>query len=250
MGLLEGKVALVTGGGAGIGRAIAVAFVAAGAHVIVGGRREAPLRELSQAHPGKIDFVQMDLGNWKDHEKTLKAVTDRHGRLDVLVNNAYAHVTKPFVEQTPEEIVNQIHVVLTSTTLLIHQAIPLLRHTKGNIVNISSAMARYVAHDCPGDGVYAAAKAGLNQLTRVLANELGQYGIRVNAVAPGFTRTDGAAGAFEYPEAVKALVAATPLGRPGEPEDVAHPIVFMASDMAGWVTGQVLDATGGFWMSS
>jgi NAD(P)-dependent dehydrogenase (short-subunit alcohol dehydrogenase family) len=250
MNLLTGKTALITGGGTGIGKGIAEAFVAEGASVVIAGRRERPLQELCQRYPDKMSYFQMDLGKWADHQPTLKAVIERHGRLDVLVNNAYAHVTKPFVDQTAEEIANQIHVVLVSTTLLIHQALPLLRRTRGNIVNVSSAMARYVAFNCPGDGPYAAAKAGLNQLTRILANELGQFGIRVNAVAPGLTRTDGAAGAFADPQALKDLVAATPLGRPGRPEDIAKPVVFMASEMAEWVTGQVLDASGGFWQSS
>jgi NAD(P)-dependent dehydrogenase (short-subunit alcohol dehydrogenase family) len=246
----EGRVALVTGGGTGIGRAIAERLADAGCKVVIAGRREARLVEVARERPDSISHVVMDLGNWNDHDKALTTVVERHGRLDILVNNAAISSVKPFIDLSREEIASNIHINLTSTALLMHSALPYLIKTKGNIVNVSSANGRYCGMPYTQTSAYSAAKAGINHLTRILATEVGQHGVRVNAVAPGLTDTEMAATAFANPDFMKALVAVTPLGRAGMPDDVAKVVCFMASDEAAWVTGQLVDASGGFAMAA
>jgi len=178
-------------------------------------------------------------------------VVERHGRLDILVNNAATVHVGAFADLSEEQITELITTNLLGTALLIHQALPLLKATKGNIVNISSTSARHVPVPSLGLCAYAAAKAGLNQLTRELAAEVGPRGIRVNAVAPGFTRSEAMEHTLETrPEIIVSQAAITALGRMGEPLDVAKAILFLASDQAAWVTAQVLDASGGYFISS
>lgn len=249
MGSLEGKVSLVTGGGTGIGRAVAERFAREGARVMVAGRRLGPLEECVAFDPERIAAVRMDLGEAGDRERALDATLKRFGKLDILVNNAAASVCKPFLDHTAEEIQRVIHVNLVSTALLLSSALPHVIAQRGVVVNVGSAAAHYTAMPGAMLSAYAASKAGLDQLTRVLAVELGALGVRVNGVAPGFTDTEIAAEAFAIPEVVAAQVAATPLGRVGQPDDVARVVHFLASDEAKWVTGQIIDATGGYWMS-
>ncbi|HKY92822.1 MAG TPA: SDR family oxidoreductase [Nevskiaceae bacterium] len=246
----DGKVAFVTGGGTGIGRATALRLADRGCRVVVAGRREGPLAETASRMPDRISHVTLDLGNWAAQSKVLESVHERHGRLDILVNNAATQTTATFLDHTEEQIARNIHVNLTSTAILIRKALPRLIEARGTIVNVTSAAARYCG--TPGSGVpaYAASKAGLNHLTRVLASELGVHGIRVNAVAPGLTDTEIAAAAFENAAIARACADITPLRRNGTPDDVAKAICWIASDEAGWITGQVLDATGGFWLSA
>jgi NAD(P)-dependent dehydrogenase (short-subunit alcohol dehydrogenase family) len=246
--LIEGKVALITGGGTGIGRAAAELFAAHGARVVIAGRRAEPLQSVAAASAGRITFVTMDLTARQDRARALAEVVARHDRLDILVNNAAALASAEFMELTDEDIANVVHTNLISTALMIKEAVPHLRKTAGNIVNISSAAAHHVSVPSNCLSIYSASKAGLNQLTRALAPELGRLGIRINCVAPGFTDTDLAAPAVRDPAVCAMLVAQTPLGRLGQPQDVAQSILFMAGARAGWVTGQVLDASGGHWL--
>ena len=246
---LDGKTALITGGGTGIGRATAELLAAAGCRVLIGGRREEPLRNVAENSSGMIAWERMDVAEAADRARALEAVRGTFGRLDILINNAAASVTADFDAQNPEQIREQVEVNLVAPMLLVHKALPLFRRG-GSIVNVTSAGARYQGMPPAGMAPYAASKAGLNQLTRVLATELGPRGIRVNAVAPGLTDTEIAAEAVGDEAYATALVQITPLGRVGQPIDIARVIVFLASDAAGWVTGQVVDASGGFWLSA
>jgi len=169
----------------------------------------------------------------------------------VLVSNAGYQLWKEFADTSDAEIDELFYTNLASTTRFIRQALPYLQQSRGNIVIVSSTAARYTASPSAKLSVYAASKAGLNHLARTLAPELVPMGIRINAVAPGLTRGEYADGGLERNEAATEewVRAMTPLGRIGEPEDIAKVITFMASDMASWVTGQVLDASGG-WMIS
>ena len=248
MSALDGRSALITGGGTGIGRAAAERFAGEGCKVLICGRREAPLRETADAFPDNISYVQCDVGDGADRRAALQTAMDRHGRLDILVNNAAAEVTAPFADHTQEQIEHLTRINLTAPMLLIHEALPHLTETRGTVVNVSSTAARYQGMPPGNLSAYSAGKAGLNQLSRVLASELGPRGIRVNVVSPGFTDTEIAAAALNDPQLVEALKAITPLGRVGTAEDVARVIFFLASDEAGWVTGQVIDASGGFWL--
>lgn len=252
MAMLEGKVALITGAGTGIGKGTALMFAAEGAHVVIAARREGPLQETSALAPGRISYVQMDLNSQEDRARALQTVIDRHGRLDILVSNAGAQLWKSFEDTSDEEIEDIYQTNLASTVRFIKQAVPYLEASKGNVVIVSSTAGRYTLSPSQWLSVYGASKAGLNQFTRSVAPELGPKGIRINAVAPGLTRGEYADGSrsFDEPETKAWVQSVTPLGRMGEPEDIAKVITFMASDMASWVTGQVLDASGGWQISA
>ncbi len=251
MGILDGKVALITGAGTGIGKGTALKFAREGARVVIAARRENMLEQTAALDPDNISIVRMDLNSAEDRARALEAVVERHGRLDVLVSNAGAQLWKEFMETSVEEMETVFTTNLSSTTRFIKEAVPLLRESKGNIVIVSSTSARYTASPSMKLSVYSASKAGLNHLTRALAPELGPMGIRINAVAPGLTRGEYADDGVERNDVANEewIRSMTPLGRIGEPEDIAKVIAFMASDMASWVTGQVLDASGG-WMIS
>jgi NAD(P)-dependent dehydrogenase (short-subunit alcohol dehydrogenase family) len=247
MGLLEGKTALVTGGGTGIGRGIAQLLAAEGAKVVVAARREAPLKETCALAPDTISHVLMDLTKSEERAAALQAVIDRHGKLDILVSNAGYQLWKTFTETSDEEIDALFATNLSATTRFIKQALPYLEASRGNIVIISSTASRYTAVPSQKLSVYSASKAGLNQLVRTLAPELGPMGIRINAVAPGLTRGEYSDGSLTLDDATQEWIRqVTPLGRIGEPEDIARTVAFIASDQASWVTGQVIDASGGW----
>jgi NAD(P)-dependent dehydrogenase (short-subunit alcohol dehydrogenase family) len=252
MGMLEGKVALVTGAGTGIGKGIAAMFVAEGAQVVIAARREEKLKETCALAPGSISWVRMDLNDEAERARALETVVKRHGRLDVLVSNAGAQLWKSFADTSNDEI-DEIYLTnLSSTVRFVKQAVPYLEHSKGNVVIISSTAGRYVLSPSQLLSVYGASKAGLNQFTRAVAPELGPKGIRINAVAPGLTRGEYAdEGVDATDQATQDWIrSSTPLGRMGEPEDIARVVTFMASDMASWVTGQVIDASGGWQISA
>jgi NAD(P)-dependent dehydrogenase (short-subunit alcohol dehydrogenase family) len=246
--MLDGKVALITGAGTGIGKGTALRFVREGAQVVIAARRIEKLQETAALAPEAISWVRMDLNSQDERARALEAVVERHGRLDVLVSNAGSQLWKSFDNTTDEEIEDIYQTNLASTVRFIKQAVPYLEKSKGNIVIVSSTAGRYVL--CPSQllSVYGASKAGLNHFTRAVAPELGPRGIRINAVAPGLTRGEYADEGLDHSDpATQAWIqSVTPLGRAGEPDDIARVIAFMASDMASWVTGQVLDASGGW----
>lgn len=243
---LEGKVALITGGGTGIGRATAEMIAGMGGRAIIVGRREDRLKEVAALAPGQIGYVAMDVGDWAAHDGAIHAAVERFGRLDILVNNAALSINRPFMEHRLQDFTDVLHVNLASVAVLIQKAVPSLAKTGGNIVNVTSAAGKWAGMPPQMLAAYSASKAGMNQLTRVLATELGPMGIRVNAVSPGVTDTEICAGVFADQALIDRCVAATPLGRTGAPEDVAKVICYLASDGAGWVTGQIVDATGGY----
>ncbi|TGD73613.1 SDR family oxidoreductase [Mangrovimicrobium sediminis] len=247
MSQLEGKVALVTGAGTGIGRGIAEAFAAAGAQVVIAARREGPLREVSEASGGRIGYVLMDLVDAQQRQRALEMVQERHGRMDILVNNAAYQLWQPFADTSEQQIEDLFYTNVTSTTRFIREALPYLEASGGNIVNISSTASRYIGVPSEMLSVYSASKAALNQLTRALAPEFGPRGVRINAVAPGLTVGEYSMDALTaVPGRLEALVERTSLGRVGQPADIARVVLFLASEQAGWVTGQVLDASGGW----
>jgi NAD(P)-dependent dehydrogenase (short-subunit alcohol dehydrogenase family) len=248
MGMLEGKVALVTGAGTGIGKGIAAMFAAEGAKVVIAARRAEKLMETCALAPDAISWVRMDLTDEAERAAALEEVIERHGKLDVLVSNAGAQLWKSFADTSNDEIDEIYRTNLSATVRFVKQAVPYLAASKGNVVIISSTAGRYVLSPSQLLSVYGASKAGLNQFTRAVAPELGPLGIRINAVAPGLTRGEYAEEGVDTgnPETQAWIRSVTPLGRIGEPEDIARVVTFMASDMASWVTGQVIDASGGW----
>ena len=237
-----GKVALVTGGGTGIGKSITETLIARGANVVITGRREAPLQELSAKYPTKLAYISTDVTRSGDAKKAVDFAVERFGQLDVLVNNAGTFLMGPTVEINDEDIAHLYAVNVQGVLSFSREAIPHLSKTKGNIVNISSGLATGVM---PGTAAYSGTKAAVDQITRVLAAELGAAGIRVNVVSPGVTRTDMAAPVLGNEETMQGMIAQTPLGRLGEPLDIARAVAFVASEESAWVTGQIIGATGG-----
>lgn len=236
------RVALVTGGGTGIGKSIVLGLLAGGARVAVTGRRAAPLEALAKEHPGRVLALAGDVTVAADRSRVVDQVVARWGGLDLLVNNAGTFTAGPLVEGSDEADAAVFALNVLAPIALSRLALPHLAARRGNIVNISSVVGRGVS---PGIAVYSASKAAVDHFTRLLAAEAGPAGVRVNAVSPGLTETDMTAGLREDPAAVQGMVSQTPLGRMGRTDEVAKAVLFLASDEAAWVTGENLSASGG-----
>lgn len=245
---LSGRVALVTGGGTGIGRETALLLARRGADVAISGRRAEPLeataaeiRELGV----KALVVPADVRKADAARAMIDAVVAGLGRLDILVNNAGgAHGHIALAKMDPAKWDRDIQLNLSAAMYCSQAALPHLKATKGTIVNISSLAG---VHGTQGVGAYSAAKAGLQMFTRVCAAEWGPYGVRVNCVAPGMTATENARAGWDKSGFDAAAVArdAFPLGRYGECREVAQMIVFFASDAASYITGETVAVGGG-----
>jgi 3-oxoacyl-[acyl-carrier protein] reductase len=242
---LNGKVAIVTGASSGIGAGIAKAFGAEGAVVIVNyvaskGGAEAVVASIVAAG-GKAVAVQADMSKSADVIRLFDTVIADHGKLDVLVNNAGVAVFEMIADLTEEAFHKQFNVNVLGYFLAIREAVKHFGDAGGSIVNISSILS---THPSAGTSVYSATKAAVDNLTYGLARELGPRGIRVNAIMPGYTNTPATDGNFTG-ELRERLLAETPLGRVGEPEDIAPTAVFLASDDSHWVSGESIRVTGG-----
>ncbi|WP_198587153.1 SDR family NAD(P)-dependent oxidoreductase [Glycomyces xiaoerkulensis] len=239
------KVAIVTGAGSGIGRAAARAFADAGARVLGVGRRRHALKETAADHSA-IGVHPADLRDPEAPQQIIDDAIDRWGRVDVLVSNAGVMRMMPLPQTTAEGIEDVFSLNVTAPSLLASAALPHLRRTGGTIVNVSSTFGH---RPLPQAAHYAASKAAIEQLTRSWALELASDEIRINAVAPGPTESEALAAAglpAADVEAVKRDEAARiPLGRRGEPEEVAAWILHLADPAAAWITGQVLTVDGG-----
>ncbi len=247
---LNGKVVIVTGGSSGIGRAAALGFAQHGAKVVITGRRAGPLRAAMNDHPN-IAGVTADAAVPADARRTIDEALDTWGRVDVLVNNAGAGAILPMSDATAEAIAGIFAVNVVGPSLLAAAALPYLAASQGAIVNVSSTLGQKPA---PGLSHYAASKAALDHLTRCWALELAPLGVRVNAVAAGPTETGALTGMMglsaDRAEAVKERERERiPLGRRGNPEDVARWILMLADPVSEWVTGQVIAVDGGLAIS-
>jgi NAD(P)-dependent dehydrogenase (short-subunit alcohol dehydrogenase family) len=250
LGRLDGRVALVTGGGTGIGRATALRLAEEGASVAVSGRRADPLRETAAAIEsagGRALAVPGDVSLEADADGIVAATAERYGRLDVLVNNAGAIRRNVLLHELPTERWDeQIASNLRSVFLVTRAALRRMLEAEGDrsIVNVSSTFALAAG---PGVAAYAAAKGGVVSLTRALAIEYAPQRIRVNCVCPGIVLTPLASvDRPGFDERKEEFARTYPLGRLGEPEDVAGAIAYLASADASWVTGVVLEVDGGF----
>ena len=246
---LTGHVAVVTGGGSGIGEATARTLARAGAAVAVADLAADSARRVAggiDAEGGRSCAVTLDISDRGSVAAGLGAIRADLGPVSILVNNAAAWAVKPFADHTESDIEKVVGVTLTGTMAITQAALPDIAAQSGSIVIISSDGARVGERYMT---VYAAAKSGLIGLGKSLAREVGRDGVRVNAVAPGTTNTPGGAGFIEHAGGAEKLARAYPLGRIGEPQDIANAVLFLASPLASWITGQVLSVSGGFTMS-
>ncbi len=246
--LVEGNVAVVTGGGRGIGFSIARELGRAGARVAVADIRpdlaEAAARELATAGIDSL-AMQVDVSSAASTQGMVEEVSARFGRLDILVNNAGINLFTPFEEVTEEEWDCVLDVNLKGVFLCSSAVFPLMRKQgKGTILNISSMAARTGGRASPVH--YTSSKAGVIGITRSMALHLGKHGVRVNAIAPGVIQTEMTNSWSE--ETWSDFLKQVPLGRLGTTEDIARAALFLCSDAAGYLTGVVLDVNGGLVM--
>ncbi len=247
---LSGKVALITGGGTGIGRAIALAFAREGASVAVAGRRLEKLREVIsevQKQGGAGLAMECDVTRARDAERAVKGTVERFGRLNVLVNNA-GMLDVSTVEGISEEEWDRVMTVNVKGPFLMSRAVlPEFRRCGGGaIVNIGSVLGLVAMKD---RAAYCASKGGVTMLTKAMALDHAHEKIRVNCICPSVVETDLVKGVFDASEQGQALlkvrIATTPLGRLGRPEDVAELAVFLASEESSWLTGAAIPLDGG-----
>jgi len=247
MASLEGRIALVTGASQGIGRACAVELARAGATVVLAARNEVKLAEAVaeiEGAGGRAAAIPLDVASEESIKAGAKAVLERFGKVEILVNNA--GITRDGLEMAMKRA-DWDDVLGTNLTgaFLLTQAVlrPMLKNRWGRIINISSVVGRTGQ---AGQANYAASKAGLIGLTRALAREVASRGITVNAVAPGYIETAMTAVLDE--KVRTAMVAEIPLGRAGTDVEIAQSVAFLASDAAAYITGHVLDVNGGMFM--
>lgn len=245
---LEGKVALVTGGSRGIGRAVSVTLARAGAFVAVGylGREDAAKETLAaiEAAGGKGEILRIDVGDPESVEVAFKGLVERNGKVDILVSNAGIAVDQLLLRVKPEDLARTWATNLDGAIYCAKAAVrTMMRKKHGRVIHLSSVVAE---SGNPGQAVYATSKAGLIGLTKTLAREYASRGITVNAVAPGFIETDMTSALGD--EQKKSILEQTPVGRIGTPDEVAAAVLYLASDEAGYVTGQVLRVNGGMYV--
>ncbi len=244
---LTGRIALVTGASQGIGEAIARQLAKQGATVVLAARTEAKLVavEASIAEAGgKADHVVMDLANPESVRAAIATVLERHGALHILVNNAGITRDKLLIQMKEEDFDAVVGTNLKGAWVAIQAATkPMMKQRWGRIINIASVVGQM---GNAGQSNYVSAKAGLIGLTKSVARELASRSVTVNAVTPGYIETDMTAG---LPDDVKAeFNKSIPLGRMGAPADIAAAVCFLASDEAGYMTGQILRVNGGMLM--
>lgn len=239
---LDGKVALVTGASRGIGEAVARSLASAGATVVLSARSHADLLRVASEIGNEDLIFEADLAKRGAGRSLAERVLSRTHRLDILVNNAGVAYNKRFERVREEDLDRVLRINLQATIELSSALAPALFESKGVVLNVSS-MSGIVG--TPFQGVYAATKGGLDALTRSLACEWGPRGVRINAVAPGIIMTDMWAEGVKTPGLVETLESHTALRRRGQPDDVAHVVTFLASELAGYITGQTIIVDGG-----
>jgi len=249
MNKLENKVAVVTGASKGIGASIARYFAAEGAKVVVNyaSSKEGADKVVKAITDsgGKAISVQGDVSKAADVARLFEETKRAFGALDILVNNAGIYQYAPIEDVSAESFNQQFSINVWGSLLAIQESLKLFGDKGGNIINISSEAGKM---PLPTGAVYSATKAALDAITISLSKELGAKNIRINSILPGIVETEGShSGGFIGSDAEVKLVASTPLGRTGQPEDIAKVAVFLASDDAGWITGEKISVSGGIY---
>lgn len=242
--MIKDKVAIVTGGTRGIGYEIVRKFLQNNAKVILFGSREETVNKAleklkSENQNYEVIGLYPNLSDEQSIKECFKNIHSMYGRIDILVNNAGISSNTKIEEFSIEEYEKVENVNIKSVFICSKAIIPYLKETKGVILNTSSMVSKYGQ---PAGVMYPASKFAVNGITLSLARELAPLGIRVNAVAPGITKTDMVASLPE--NMIEPLIKSIPLGRIGEPEDIANAFLFLASDMASYITGQILGVDG------
>jgi 3-oxoacyl-[acyl-carrier protein] reductase len=250
MNRLKNKVAVVTGASKGIGASIAKHFAAEGAQVVVNYATSKEgadkVVKVITDNGGIAIAVQADVSNEADVTRLFEETRKAFGKLDILVNNAVTQGYAPIEQISAAAFQQSFNVNVLGPVLTIQAALKLFGDMGGNIINISSGASKY---PLPNASVYSATKAALDAFTIALSKELGSKNVRINSILPGATETEGAvnAGVTKGSEYEKMFVSKTPLGRRGQPEDIAKAVVFLASDDAAWITGEQLSVSGGMY---
>lgn len=246
MSRLDGKIALVTGGGRGLGRAIALAFADAGADVAIASRTSADIQSVAQevrAKNRRAIAVEVDVSNSASVVSMVEQTLNQFGRVDILVNSAGIGFSSRLIEMSDTDWGRIIATNLTGTFYACRDvARVMIAQKNGSIVNLASVAGLKGA---VGLGAYAASKGGVIQLTRTLALELARHNVRINALAPGYFRTDMNTAALDDPNIGPKIIGRIPLRRPGRPEEIGALAVYLASDDASFVTGEVITISGG-----
>lgn len=240
----QNKVAIVTGGGSGIGLAIAEKLVGSGIRTIIIGRDEAKLAAARERLGDLCDPVRGDLNDLSSIPALVKDLVKKYGSIDILVNNAGINMKKEFTEVTDEEFQKILLTNVTAVFALSREVAKcMIEKGKGAIINISSMASQY---GIPKVIAYTASKSAIEGMTRAMAVDLSPRGIRVNCIAPGFIATDMSAKALNNdPERKQKVLSRTPMGVLGNPSDVGDAALFLASDAAHYITGVVLPVDGG-----
>ena len=239
---LAGRVALVTGGGTGIGLEIARSMVAAGATVIITGRREAVLK--ASATELGASYLVNDICDLATLDELVAQLEAKHGPLDILVNNAGINLKKPALEVTDEEFSRIVHTNLHAVFALTRAAARRMVARRRGVILMISSMAAYYGIDRVV--AYAASKSAVEGMVKVLASEFSAHGVRVNAIAPGFIDTEMSRTALNAdPDRRDRAMRRTPMGSFGRPQDIGHAAVFLASEGARYITGVSLPVDGG-----
>jgi NAD(P)-dependent dehydrogenase (short-subunit alcohol dehydrogenase family) len=244
---LSGKSAIVTGAGRGIGRETALLLAQAGASLTLADLDEASAQGVAteiRSRGGVALAVKTDVTNPADAQAMAAAALAAYGRIDILVNNAAVWTTKLFKDMTPQDYDRDIRVTLYGTLHCSRAVLDTMSAQKyGRIINLISDAGRIGE---PYLTVYSAAKGGVAAFTKALAKEVGRFNITVNGVAPGITQTPGAQGFIEGAGGAEKIAKAYPLRRLAEPIDIANVILFLASDLSAYMTGQIFSASGGY----
>jgi dehydrogenase/reductase SDR family protein 4 len=247
---LKGKVALITGGSRGIGRAIALAFAEAGANLVVSSRNKRPpelekVAEEIQAKGGKALAIPAHVGKKEHVQNVVQKTLKEYGRIDILVNNAGVNPVLSTLVELEEEAFEKVFEVNLKGAFLMSKAVAkeMIKQGGGRIINISSISGLRARAD--GTGAYCISKAAMNMMTQVMARELAQYNILVNAIAPGSIKTEFSRVNWTDPERRAQRIREVELRRFGEPEEVTGLALFLASEASSFVTGEIIRVDGG-----